>query len=170
MSWKAAMHLGEIEKLDKAIERTKAPIEYFRPMIKVPVFRGGRVITEQQPLFFNYIFVRTLGGDIEQITRRLRKVLVWVQFGGRIATVSEETISQIRLRSMQVEDHARKHFKAIDFGDLNRGETVEVVNGPFGGVYGTVIGTGARGTVKLHVNCFRRTTLVEVKVDDVELV
>jgi len=104
------------------------------------------------------------------ITKKLRRVLVWVTFGGKIASVSDEIITEVKLRSLQVEDSARRHFKPVDFGELNKGERAEVVNGPFGGNYGIVVGAGPRGSVKLHVNFFGRTTLVELKVDDVELV
>ncbi len=163
-----AVHLGEIERLYRSLRLKKLSMEIYQPTVLVPIYSDAGIVQRPQPLYFNYLFVRDTGGvDPEALPAMLP--LRWVIFGGRIAILTDAQIDKIKASTERASVEIRKHVKSADFGDINRGRTVEIVGGAFGGTYGKVLNAGPRGSVVLEITFVGRPTRCTVRIDDVRL-
>lgn len=161
-------HLGEIERLYRAIRLKKLRMEIYQPTVLVPIYTDSGLQQKPRPLYFNYLFVRDTGGvDPEALPAMVP--IRWVMFSGRIAVLSDAQIDRIRQTTEQAAVEIRKHVKSADFGDINRGRTVEIIGGAFGGTYGKVLNAGPRGSVVLEITFVGRPTKCTVRIDDVRL-
>lgn len=168
--WKTAMHYGKISAVRANIARFELPVQIYQPTILIPVFEDGQLVTRQEPLFFNYIFVRETSREIDPFELPALLPIHWVIFGNEIATVSDDQIDAIQQRAATAAVETRQHFKSVDFGEINRGKTVEIISGAFGGTYGTILGAGPRGTAVLEILFVGRPTRCTVGVNDVRIV
>ena len=118
--------------------------ESFLPLITVEkIFRGKKVLIKE-PMFPRYLFVR-LKGDGQQNwspIRSTRGVSHLVNFGGSLAILNDEVMDSL-IERLEGEPLVEAFME---------GDTVEIVDGPFGGleaVFRTYSGEG-RATLLLE--------------------
>lgn len=114
-------------------------------------------------LFNNYVFVATDSKRRNEVFQA-GHVLKYVQFGGRIATLSEKEVAMIK-RLARLEAPVE-----ITYESFRVGETVEVLTGPLAGYCGTVMSVSGHARLQLalpSLQCFAR---VEVKGEEVKRV
>ena len=102
--------------------------EVYLPMCASAVWRGGRYLTENSPMFPRYLFVRPSHG--EQSISSIRStvgVQQLVRFGAEFAQAAESLVSDIKAMEAHLRD-------APNPSPLKAGDEVEITEGPFAGI------------------------------------
>jgi len=142
----------------------KKSIEVFLPKVTVRSKRRDRKAMIRVPLFPGYVFVKT---DLHphhhlEIVKTAGAVRL---IGSKLAPVpvSEETIDSLRI--MVTSDNS------VTTGyNLQKGDRVMVVYGPFTGVIGTFVRYRGKGRVIVNVEALGQYAGVEVGEEDIEIV
>ena len=142
----------------------KKSIEVFLPKVTVRSKRRDRKAMIRVPLFPGYVFVKT---DLHphhhlEIVKTIGAVrLIGSNLGP--VPVSEETIDSLRI--MVTSDHP------VTTGyNLQKGDRVMVVNGPFTGVIGTFVRYRGKERVIVNVEALGQYAGVEVGEEDIEII
>lgn len=64
-----AVHLGEIEKLHRALRLKKLTMEIYRPTVLVPMYTSGGIVQRQEPLYSQSRILWTQNGARIEIPR-----------------------------------------------------------------------------------------------------
>jgi len=142
----------------------KKSIEVFLPKVTVRSKRRDRKAMIRVPLFPGYVFVKT---DLHphhhlEIVKTAGAVRL---IGSKLAPVpvSEETIDSLRI--MVTSDNS------VTTGyNLQKGDRVMVVYGPFTGVIGTFVRYRGKGRVIVNVEALGQYAGVEVGEEDIEII
>lgn len=114
-------------------------------------------------LFNNYVFVATDAKHRNEVFQA-GHILKYVQFGGRIATLSEKEVAMIK-RLARLEAPVE-----ITYESFRVGETVEVLTGPLAGYCGTVTAVSGNTRLQLALPSLQCFAQVEVKGEEVRRV
>jgi len=103
--------------------------ETLAPKIRYRKYRDGRIVSQVEPMFPGYIFVKFHPVDDFRLVKYTRGVKTIVHFGDRIVPLSEEFIDFIKAR---LEDGVATLTKRR----FRKGERIIVTEGPFKGLTG----------------------------------
>lgn len=140
----------------------KKRIDVFSPLITVPSRRKDRKKMIRVPLFPGYVFVRS---DLHpnhhlEVVKTVGAVKLVGDKTGPIS-VPEETISSLRIMVATDQPIATGTF-------FNKGDRVQVVNGPFSGVVGIFDHYKGIDRIVVYIDALGQFAAVEVDVEDVE--
>lgn len=141
-----------------------AGIEYFFPKIRIPRDPSTPKDIVVKPLFPGYLFVHSCP-DSEEWSRINYSpgVKHVVTFGGIPPRVPDEVISELYVRTSQLEQPAMPTFV--------EGDTVRVLSGPFRGLTALFKGyVSDRGRVRILLDFLRRCVEVETWAYNIEKV
>lgn len=118
--------------------RDGARLELFAPLIRPAHMVNGRVVYRDRLLTYHYVFVKGSLAEVKALCASpVNGFSMLLDRGSerRYATLSDEAMESFRII-------ARVHtntvpFYSIDDIDLEEGDTVEVVDGPYAGLRGT---------------------------------
>jgi transcription elongation factor/antiterminator RfaH len=142
---------------------SKKSLEVFLPKVTVPSRRKDRRAMIKVPLFPGYIFVKTdLKPDHHlEVVKTAGAVRLIGNKDGPIP-VPDETIESLRI--MVASDHP------VTTGyQLEKGDRVLVVGGPFAGVSGVFLRYRGKGRVVVNIEALGQYAGVEVNAEDVEV-
>jgi len=111
-------------------------------------------------LFPNYVFVSSEAQRKSKVFRA-SNVLNFVQFGGRIATLTEEEVDMVKALG-QIENPVQ-----IDYQRFTKGEEVEIQSGSLAGYRGQVLAVNGRKRIRLalpSLYCFAEVELYNVRI------
>ncbi|MBX2926842.1 MAG: UpxY family transcription antiterminator [Saprospiraceae bacterium] len=114
-------------------------------------------------LFNNYVFVATDAKRRNEVFQA-GHILKYVQFAGRIATLSDKEAAMIKRLA---------HLEApveITYESFRVGEAVEVLTGPLAGYSGTVTAVSGNARLQLALPSLQCFAQVEVKGEEVKRV
>ncbi|NUQ23511.1 MAG: UpxY family transcription antiterminator [Saprospiraceae bacterium] len=114
-------------------------------------------------LFNNYVFVATDTKRRNEVFQ-VGNILKYVQFGGRVAALSEKEVAMIK-RLAHVEAPVE-----ITYEGFSVGETVEVLTGPLAGYCGTVMSVSGNTRLQLALPSLHCFANVEIQGLDVRKV
>jgi transcription antitermination factor NusG len=115
-------------------------------------------------LFPNYVFVSSEAQRKSKVFRA-GNVLKFVQFGGRIATLTEEEVDTVKVLS-RMEAPVQ-----IDYQRFAKGEAVEIQSGSLAGYRGQVLAVNGRKRIRLalpSLYCFAEVELSNVRISRLE--
>jgi transcription termination/antitermination protein NusG len=141
----------------------KKSIEVFLPKVTVRSKRRDRRVMIRVPLFPGYLFVKT---DLHptshlEIVKTVGAVRLIGSKQGPIP-VSAETVESLKI--MVAVDHP------ITIGyNLQVGDQVMVVHGPFAGVVGTFVRYRGKGRIVVNVEALGQSAGVDVNEEDIEI-
>jgi transcription elongation factor/antiterminator RfaH len=138
-------------------------IESYLPKIKKRSQRRDRKVVLDVPLFPGYLFVRTNLHPTEhlEILKTAGSVHIIGNQQGPIP-VPDETISSLRIMVSSGSE--------ITTGkQLQKGDKVMVINGPFAGVIGTFVRYRGKDRVIVHIEALGQSAGVEIDDTDVEI-
>jgi transcription antitermination factor NusG len=143
-------------KIAEAIQLASG--EYFMPMRKVLRKWSDRVKKMEEPLFLNYLFVRT---SLSQKTKLLEidGVQKFVSLDGKPVPVPENTIEQLKLmlgESKQVDSESY----------LQPGDKVKITSGVFSGIEGTLIRRKNEVRLMVRLPLLKQAISVELSSHD----
>ncbi len=121
--------------------------------------RGGKKKVKERKLFPGYVLVKMIVNDVSwYLVRNTRGVTGFVGPGSKPIPLSDEEV-----KALGVQD------KTLPSIDLNKGDVIKVITGPFENFMGTVDDVNLeKKKVKVYVSMFGRETLVELDFDQVE--
>ena len=136
-------------------------IEAYLPTVETIRYWSDRKKKLQVPLFPGYVFVH--GDESERVSaiRNTYGAIKSVMFQKRLAVISEEEISNIKI-SMNAPDRVRIEETRIMVGDL-----VEITYGIFKGLKGFI--TQIRGNYKMIVSIAELNTTLSVQLSNAEV-
>lgn len=141
-----AQSIAAIRQQFQALTSSRAqqglpPVDYFLPTCYMRVNRFGRQVLAQRKMLFTYLFVRDTAAGLRDIRTRIP--------GLRMLTVHDSHTGQRRY--MTITDRDMESFRTIANAhsgelpcyrvgdiDLQAGDRVQVIGGPFSGVEGTL--------------------------------
>ena len=134
------------------------------PEEQVVEVKDNRRLEKVQKMYPGYVFVECLLDDtVWYEVRRIAGVAKFVGYGNRPTPVVEKDMLRV-LRQMG------EKGKKVEV-DMEVGETVKVINGPFRGYTGAIVEVNPeRGKVKTKLSIFGRETPVELDFNQVEKV
>ncbi|MES3019196.1 MAG: transcription termination/antitermination protein NusG [Bacteroidota bacterium] len=151
---------AERENLADSFEEISVPTE------SVVEMKNGRKVSTERKFFPGYVMVKMKMSDAAwHLVKTIPKVTGFLGGQGRPQPISDAEADRI-LR--QVEEGIAKPKRQVAF---EIGETVKINDGPFDSFVGTVEEVDEeKGTLKVSVSIFGRTTPVELEFQQVEKV
>lgn len=140
--------------VDTFNNRHLACIELFAPTIVSASRIGDRMVCSEKPLTYHYVFVRGTYSEIKSLCQGSNGFSFVIDHGGgsRYATVSDRSMADF----MTIARACRNTlpFFPLDSVDLESGDLVEVVDGPFAGLVGYFIprNKSVRGNIMIQVS------------------
>ncbi|MFO8047648.1 MAG: UpxY family transcription antiterminator [Desulfosudaceae bacterium] len=136
--------------------------EVFLPTVTIRSRRRDRKIFLQQPLFPGYLFVRT-GNSPEQRLEILKTAGVVDLIGNRGRPLPVDTVV---IDSLKIIVDTNRQVRTM--GSFRRGEPVQVVGGPFAGVFGVFVRYQGGERVLVNIDVMGQAAAVNVAADEVE--
>lgn len=125
--------------VDTFNNRHSSCIELFAPTIVSASRIGARMICSEKPLTYHYVFIRGAYSEIKSLCQGSNGFSFVIDHGGgsRYATVSDRSMADF----MTIARACRNTlpFFPLDSVELESGDLVEVVDGPFAGLVGYFI-------------------------------
>ena len=152
-----------IEQRFIALEKADLLGEVLVPTESVIDMKGGKKVVTTKKLFPGYIYIRmSLTDDGWHVVKNTPRVTGFV--GGRNpAPLSEEEINSILNQVHLAQEKPKPKFL------FEQEEKVKIIDGPFANFIGTVDGINEdKGTLKVMVTIFGRSTPVELSFHEVE--
>jgi transcription elongation factor/antiterminator RfaH len=140
----------------------KKNIEAFLPKMKVPSKRKDRKLMIHTPLFPGYVFVRTdlTAHEHLEIVKTVGAVRLIGTNQGPVP-VPDENIA-----SLEIMVQASQLIKTGN--QLQKGDKVMVIEGPFTGLTGLFIQYRGKGRVAVNIDALGQFAAVEVDLDHIE--
>lgn len=134
------------------------------PTEKTYVTKGGDRTIVDKKIYPGYLFIEaTLDDETQKLVQGTDGVSSFVRSGKKPLALSESEVSNI-LKSMEQSD------ESLPKSDLENGDTIVVVSGPFESFTGTIEKINQiKNTVSVYINIFGRDTLTEFNINEVEL-
>lgn len=120
-----------------AIAAFGRPLELFAPTIKATVKVGEKIIFREKPLTFHYLFVRGTLDDVKALCSSSANGFSFVLNPGsqsRYAIVTDDDMESFKEIARRFDNTLP--FYNIEAIDLQEGDLVEVIDGPFAGLKG----------------------------------
>lgn len=151
---------AERENLSDSFEEIVVPTENIVEM------KGGRKVNTEKKFFPGYVMVKMKMSDAAwHLVKTVPKVTGFLGGQGRPQPISKKEVDNI---FRQVEEGLEKPKHTVSF---EIGEAVKINDGPFDSFTGTVEEVDdEKGTLKVSVSIFGRTTPVELEFQQVEKV
>lgn len=135
-------------------------VEIFLPMENFNEIKSGKKIIKTRPMYPRYVFVKTEHiGELQYFVRGCAGALRLVKDGSDYTTMKDSQIESMRGNIEEVNDKATSRFT------YEVGESVKVMDGPFGGMNGIVSGKN-KDLVKVDIKIFGRVNEVEFKSEE----
>lgn len=96
----------------------------YSPLVTSPRIVGGKVVTQQEPLFPRYIFVKCQELSRLTLVRSTRGVAGLVRFGDNLASVADEFVFALMQKQIVIRQQPAAHPFQV-------GESLEILTGPF---------------------------------------
>lgn len=151
---------ANIEKLVENREMQDIIFEVVVPTEEYEETRNGKKKIKEKKMFPGYVIVKMIMTDESwYLVRNTRGVTGFVGPGSKPVPLSDEEVKALGVA---------EKLPAID---LEVGETVTVINGPFENFIGTVDSiNNEKRKIKAYVSMFGRETLVELDYEQIEKV
>lgn len=152
-------------KAEKKVETRirQMGIDTYLPLRKVQKVWSDRIKTIDQPLFANYIFIRTIEKNIPRLTD-LYGIARFVSFEKRFAIIKEEEIEMIR-KSLE----SGKEI-SIDESSFEKGKQVIVKEGSLAGLKGLLIRKQGRNRFMIELENLARRVVVDIPISYLKVV
>jgi transcription antitermination factor NusG len=133
--------------------------ECFMPMRRVLRKWSDRVKKTEEPLFLNYLFVKTL---LSQKTSLLEidGVQKFVSLEGKPVPVSETTIAQLKLMVGESDQVNSEHY-------LQPGDKIKIVSGVFSGIEGVLLRKKNEIRLMVRLPLLKQAISVELSSQDI---
>jgi transcriptional antiterminator RfaH len=163
LAWYSARTKPKHEHIAAANLRKTMELEVFSPRLRLEKLTRRGLVRVTEPLFPCYIFVRCVIEEHLNGIQHTSGVNRLVHFGGRIPTVPDRIIEELR-----------DYFEADEIitieGQLLPGDEVTVASGAFAGLSAYVLKSlPAKKRVQILLDILGRPTLVEVERGAVKL-
>jgi transcriptional antiterminator RfaH len=156
LKWFAVYTQSRAEK--KVFERlTKADFEAFLPLTTVVKQWSDRKKKVKVPLINSYVFVNTSRKKINNILK-IPGVVGVLKYLGKPAIIKDFEIFNLKIIVNTIEE-----VKLIDQIDLNDGEDIEVISGPFSGLLAKYISHSGKDRVIVEV--FTLKSFIVLNID-----
>lgn len=151
---------ANIEKLVENREMQDIIFEIIVPSEEYEEIRNGKKKLKERKIFPGYVIVKMIMTDESwYLVRNTRGVTGFVGPGSKPVPLSEEEVKALGV------------VEKLPDIDLDIGETVTVVDGPFENFIGTVDSiNNEKRKIKVYVSMFGRETLVELDYEQIERV
>lgn len=141
----------------------KKSMEVFLPKVKVRSARRDRKAMIHIPLFPGYLFIKT---DLHPHTHldivKTAGVVRLIGTHQGPVPVPDETVASLKIMVAAEMPITTGHR-------LQRGDRVQVVNGPFAGVAGTFVRYRGQGRVVVNIEALGQFAGVDVQEEDIEI-
>lgn len=128
------------------------------PQMRVQVQRKGAWRDRIEPMFPRYIFVSPKGRADLATIRSTRGAVGLVRFAGHVPTVPPQLIE-----ALETQLDADECLNAPPADEIQPGQPVRVVEGPFAGALARFAGRGAQGRVAVLLDIMQRESRVEIE-------
>ena len=146
--WYAVYTHSRAEK--KVFEQlVKIGFEAFLPLITTIKQWSDRKKKVEVPLIKSFVFVKTSKKKLIEILE-LPGVLTILKYLGKPAVVRDVEIENLKIVVSNSE-----HIKLVESIDLTKGEEIEVVSGPFMGLFATYINAAGKHKVVIQVEALK---------------
>jgi hypothetical protein len=155
LPWRAAYVRSRQEKeLARLLLREEVP--FYLPLAEKRVRRAGRWFVSHLPLFPGYLFFRG-----PRASAMGRQAALWDPRVVSVLEVADQARLADELRTLWRLQQSGAAFAAHPY--LGPGDAVEVVEGPFRGVAGTVVRSKGRTRLVVSVTLLRQSVAVELE-------
>jgi len=147
-------------KAEKKVETRirEMGIDTYLPLKKVQKVWSDRIKTIEQPLFANYIFIKTVEKNIPRLTD-LYGIAKFVSFEKRFAIIREKEIAMIRKALSTGQDIS------IDGSSFEEGKQVVVKVGPFAGLKGMLVRKQGKNRFMVALENLSRSLALDIPVN-----
>ena len=140
-------------------KRVVSTLEYkgyepFAPTYRERTRWSDRIKTVDRPLFPGYVFVRTSATPLGGLVCSTSGVVRLLSFGGRPCPLPDTEIEAIRKLTLLGEPRPTEY--------LSVGQKVEIKDGPFAGVVGTVRQVKSRSCLIVSVQLIQQSICIDV--------
>lgn len=138
-------------------------IECYLPMRKVMKFWSDRKKWVEMPLFRCYIFVKV---SYKEFFTALNTpgVVCYVSFGGKAQSIPESQIQNIRSFLNQCD-----HEITVSYERIQKGVTVEVLQGSLKGIIGEVINICGQTRLLIRIDSMNCSLYANISKDEVKI-
>lgn len=159
-SWHAVYVKSRAEK--KAQQDLQAQgIETFLPVQRKLRQWSDRKKWVEMPLISGYLFVKICRKEYDQVLQS-NNVVTYVRFEGKAAIVPDDQIEYLKLMLNQQDTEVE-----VTREKLKRGQTVEVVAGPFIGLKGKLQKIKGKSKVAIELEQLGYSAMVEIEVQNI---
>jgi transcriptional antiterminator RfaH len=152
LPWRVA-HVRSRQEKELARRLLRAEVPFYLPLAEKRVRRAGRWFVSHLPLFPGYVFFR--GPCASEPVRRA----LWDERVVSVLEVPDQPRLVAELRTIRRLQESGAALEAHPY--LGPGDAVEVVEGPFRGVLGTVLRSRSRRRLVVSVTFLRQSVAVE---------
>ena len=152
-------------KAEKKVEKRvrEMGIDAYLPLKKVQRVWSDRVKTIEQPLFSNYIFIKTIEGNIPRLVD-LHGIAKFISFGKRLAIVKEKEIEMIK-KALSIGKEI-----CIDESSFKEGRKVMVKQGPFAGLKGALVRKQGKNRFMIEIESLSRSVGLDIPVNYLQMI
>jgi transcription antitermination factor NusG len=138
-------------------------IECYLPMRKVLKYWSDRKKWIEEPLFKSYIFVKVSHLDFFKALNTPGAVC-YVSFGGRAQSIPEVQINNVKVFLSQYE-----HEVTLSYERIQKGVSVEVLNGSLKGIKGEVINILGQSRLVIRIDSMNCSLHVNISREEVKV-
>jgi transcription antitermination factor NusG len=152
----------KIKVVNNTLRGLNKPFTAWTPMQKSSLQNGILNGPEQQPIFPGYMFIHLEGseGEVDEYLKEAQAGFLLKTTGGNVpATLSEDELNSIK----EIENKNAIDVNTIQILNINVGDKVEIINGPFIGALGSVLEI-KKNKVVVEINIFGRCVSAEIDV------
>ena len=135
---------------------TKQGFEVYLPIVEVKRHWSDRIKLVQVPLFTSYIFVKIKKNE-PIIIRNTMGVVYIVAFRNEIATISDSEIENIQRFVEQ-----KQEIFVEETRQLRKGATVNIIDGPFTGMEGTLVDNCKNGNFAVRIDAIGLSLVTQI--------
>ena len=138
-------------------------IECYLPLNRVLKFWSDRKKWVEEPLFKGYVFVKVSYKEYFDVLSAPGAVC-YICFGGRAQAIPERQINNVKTFMAQTE-----HEITVSHERIQRGVSVEVLNGSFKGINGEVINVLGQARLLVRIDSMNCSLYANISRDEVKL-
>ena len=138
-------------------------IECYLPTTKVLKYWSDRKKWVEEPLFRCYLFVNVSYKEFFTVLNTTG-VVCYVSFGGRAQAIPENQINNIKMFLSQSDREI-----TVSHEQIQRGVSVEVLNGSFKGIRGEVINVLGQSRLLIHIDSMNCSLYANIEKEEVML-
>lgn len=163
MKWFAIYTQSRAEK--KVLERIlNVGFDAFLPLIKTMKQWSDRKKKVEVPLINSYVFVKTSNDKLNALLN-IPGVISILKYLGKPAIVKD-----LEIENLKIIANNKDQFRIVESIDLTKGETVEVISGPFQGLFAKYIFNKGKYKVVVEVEALSSFIEVSMPLNNIRLV